>query len=119
MNAFARWLEAHDLRNADVARALDLRMQTTYRWLQEDYWPTRDVAMRLINFTGGAVTPNMLLPLPGRAESTSSHEAALGRDAIRVAKEREKRNGKKAKASGVKETQAQPRNAPARRRAGA
>jgi uncharacterized protein YjcR len=120
MNAFGQWLEARGLRNADVARALGLSPNTTLYWTQPGYWPRRrDVALRIIRFSGGAVTPDMLLPMPDRDSIKQSHEAALGREAIRTAKERERRNGKKAKASVVKENQIQPRDAAARRRAGA
>jgi hypothetical protein len=119
MNAFGQWLKTRGLRNADVAHALDLPTSTTIRWSRPGYWPTRDGALTIIRLSGGAVTPDMLLPMPDRVSIKQSREAALGRGAIRTAKEREKRNGKKTKAGVVEEDQAQPGIAPARRRAGA
>jgi hypothetical protein len=122
MNAFGQWMKSRALRNADVAHALGLNESTTIRWGRDAYWPSsRDTLLQMIKFSGGAVTADMLLGVPARGNIRSSREAALGREALRTAQKREQRNGKKTKASSVKDVveEAEPGDAPARRRAGA
>jgi hypothetical protein len=52
-NVFDAWMKKHNIRQADVARALDVTAPAIQHMRRPDYWPTREIAERLTALTGG------------------------------------------------------------------
>jgi hypothetical protein len=89
MNAFGRWMEAHDLTLAEVARQMGVRTTQVWRCRQDDWWPVRrDIAMRIFTLTAGEVTPNDFLGEIDHAQKAGVVGIAAGD------KQRSRRRGK-------------------------
>lgn len=54
---FSAWLKEHGLLQKDAARALGVSQPEVNRYCRSNFWPKKAVALRLLYFTGGAVTP--------------------------------------------------------------
>jgi len=61
MNPFRIWLIQRGLSQRAAADALGVSNPEINRYCRDDFWPRKEVALRIFNFTGGEITPNDLI----------------------------------------------------------
>ena len=64
MTKLQNFLETHNLKVADLAKALSVRHTVALRWANGDRIPTKENMQRIVAYTGGAVMPNDFYDLP-------------------------------------------------------
>lgn len=101
MNPFTRWIDESGIRAVDVARILGVHPAEIIRYCREGYYPTKRVAIRMINLTGGSVTPtSFLMEAVEAAQVVKSREFVEARAAMKAASRHRKHlemiNAKKA-----------------------
>jgi 3,4-dihydroxy 2-butanone 4-phosphate synthase / GTP cyclohydrolase II len=57
----ADWITEHGYRRIDVARRLGISSGHISDLCRGRFWPSRELAQRIYDMTGGAVTPNDFL----------------------------------------------------------